>query len=65
MMNFGSIQEAKKYIREMDEEATAEIGSSSVMQYLDGGDIEIVAIGEERSDPSAVAYLGTVAQVLY
>lgn len=65
MMNFDSIQEATKYVREMSVEATEEIGNASVMQYLDGGDIEIVAVGEECSDPSAVTYLGTVAQVLY
>lgn len=65
MMSFDSLQEAKTYVREMDEEATAEIGNASVMQYLDGGDIEIVAIGEECSDPSAVMYLGKVSEVLY
>jgi hypothetical protein len=65
MMNFSSLQEAKKYVREMSVEETEEIGDASVMQYLDGGDIEIVAIGEECSDPSAVTYLGKVKEVLY
>lgn len=65
MMNFDSLQEAKKYVRELSVEDTTEIENASVMQYLDSGDIEIVAIGEECSDPSAVTYLGSVREVLY
>lgn len=65
MMTFNSLQEAKKYIREMGEEATAEIGDYSVMEYSTG-DIELVAPGEEHSDTSdAPLFLGLVRQVLY
>jgi hypothetical protein len=65
MLTFDSLKDARMYVRELDEGATAEIGDASVMEYSNG-EIEIVAIGEEHGDTSdAPLYLGTVAQVLY
>ncbi len=65
MINFDNIQQARTWLRELDEETTVEYGDYSVMEYSNG-EIELVAIGEEHSDTSdAPSYLGTVAQVLY
>lgn len=65
MMNFDTLQEAKKYVREMSVEDTTEIGDYSVMEYSNG-EIELIAVGEEHSDTSdAPLYLGKVSEVLY
>jgi hypothetical protein len=66
MMTFDSLQEARKYVAEMSPDDTAEIGDASVLEYINGGDIEIVAEGEEHSDTSEpFIVLGKVCEVLY
>ena len=64
MMNFNSLREAKKYVREMSVEDTEEIGNCSVVEYSNGA-IEILTDREDRSDMSDDCKdLGTVTQVL-
>lgn len=46
MINFENITEARTWLRELDEETTAEYGDYSVMEYSNG-EIELIAIGEE------------------
>jgi len=65
MMNFNTMREAIKYVREMSVEATEEIGNHEVWQY-DSGDIEIVEPGTDLSDTGDSARLvGLVREVLY
>lgn len=64
-MNFDTMRQAIKAVREMSEEATAEIGDCEVWQY-DSGDIEIVEPGTDLSDTGDNAKLvGLVREVLY
>lgn len=64
-MNFNTMREAIRYVREMSEEATAAIGDHEVWQY-DSGDVEIVEPGSDLSDAGDAAKLvGLVREVLY
>lgn len=63
-MNFSTLQEAKKYVREMSVADTEEIATDQVIEYIDEGDIEIVREGEDPTSDALFIVLGSVTQVL-
>lgn len=64
MMNFDSLRNAIKYVREMDEETTAEMGDNEVWQF-DNGEIVIVEPGIQASEDDDAKLVGLVKEVLY
>lgn len=64
MMNFDGLRNARSYVREMDEEATAEIGDNEVWQF-DNGEIVIVEPGTQVSEEDDAKLIGLVKEVLY
>ena len=70
VLTFDTMREATRYIREMSEAATANIGGDEVWQHdsgvvLVGATAEAIAEDEGAESANRWWLLGTVAQVLY
>ena len=63
-MYFENLSAAQGYVRQMDEQATANIGDQTVYQYSDG-EVVIADTDEQIDDADDAQPVGTVAEVLY